>query len=273
MSKASDDTTAAPWDPADYARHSSLQKAMASEVLALLELGGSEHILDVGCGDGRLTARVADRVPEGQVLGVDASPDMVAFAAATFVQCASRPRDNLRFEVADARELRYRHAYDLVVSFNALHWVPEQVEALRGIAAALRPAGRAQLRLVVKGEVTSLEAVAEQVRQDSRWAPQFEGFRDPYLRLTAAAYAALAERVGLRVLDQRTNARSWDFKTDAAFFGFCKAGFGAWTRRLMESDADTYVHDVIRSYRLALAAPPEEMNLFRFYQLDITLST
>jgi trans-aconitate 2-methyltransferase len=273
MSKVSDDTSAAPWDPAAYARHSSLQEAMASEVFALLRLRGSEHVLDVGCGDGRLTAHIADRVPDGEVLGVDASADMIAFATATFVNGGPRPRDNLRFEVADARALHYPRAYDLVASFNALHWVPEQAAALRGIAAALRPAGRAQLRLVAKGELVSLEAVAEQVRQEPRWASHFEGFHDPYLRLTADEYAALAQREGLRVVGMRMQERCWDFKSDEAFFGFCTAGFGAWTRRLTPSEAGTYVCEVIRSYRLALAAPPEETNLFRFYQLDITLTS
>ena len=75
MLKTSDDAAAAPWDAADYAQHSSLQEAMAGEVMALLNLRGNERVLDVGCGDGRLTARIAERLPDGDVLGVDASVD------------------------------------------------------------------------------------------------------------------------------------------------------------------------------------------------------
>lgn len=59
------------WNAAEYARRSGLQEAMAEEVLALLDLGGSERVLDVGCGDGRITAEVAARVPQGAVVGVD----------------------------------------------------------------------------------------------------------------------------------------------------------------------------------------------------------
>lgn len=271
MLKTSDDAAAAPWDAADYAQHSSLQEAMAGEVMALLNLRGNERVLDVGCGDGRLTARIAERLPDGDVLGVDASPDMVRFATSTLAQGASGSPHNLRFEVADARTLPYHSAFDLIVSFNALHWVPEQTPALRGIAAALRPSGSAQLRLVVKGDVVSLEAVAERVRQEPRWAPHFDNFRDPYLRLTADEYAALAEHEGLKVLTQRTHLRSWDFHSDTAFFGFCKAGFGAWTRRLAPDDGDLYVHEVILAYQLAQAAPLAGKNVFRFYQMDITL--
>ena len=61
------------WAAAEYARRSQLQESMAAEVLALLELKGSEHVLDVGCGDGKITAQIAARVPHGAVVGVDAS--------------------------------------------------------------------------------------------------------------------------------------------------------------------------------------------------------
>ena len=257
------------WQAADYSRHSSLQEAMADEVLAMLDLEGHEHVLDVGCGDGRLTARIADRVPSGMVVGVDASPDMIAFAAAHFGHAGTEPRANLRFEVADARSLDYANQFDLAVSFNALHWVPEQGAALRGIAASLKSDGRALLRLVVKGSVRSLEEVAEATRRSPRWVSHFDGFVDPYLRLDDRKYAALAQQQGLRVLHQHTHLKTWDFKTHDAFFGFCRAGFGAWTNRLEKSDRDTFVEDVITAYRAAGGASAAEANVFRFYQMDI----
>ncbi len=109
---------------------------MAEEVLSLLDLKGTEQILDVGCGNGKTTAEIAARVPQGAVVGVDASADMIAFAAA---HGALHP--NLQFAVADARHLPYQHQFDLVVSFNALHWIPEQEQALKSIHSALKPDG------------------------------------------------------------------------------------------------------------------------------------
>jgi len=245
---------------------------MAEEVLSQLDLRGDERVLDVGCGDGRLSARIADRLADGSVLGVDASADMIAFAAAHYGAGGVEPRANLRFELADVRSLHYPAGFDLLASFNALHWVAEQDAALRSIAASLRPRGRALLRLVVKGERTSLEEVAERVRQSPRWSSRFAGFIDPYLRLDAAQYAALAEQQGLCVLFQRTVERSWDFRTHAAFFGFCRAGFGAWTQRLVEAQRDAFVEEVIAAYRQGHAPGEVEANTFRFYQMDITLA-
>ena len=87
----------------------------------------------MGCGDGKLSARIAARLPRGAVLGVDASADMIAFARRQF---AAEGLTNLRFEVADARQLDFAARFDRVVSFNALHWVPQLGETLRGISRA-----------------------------------------------------------------------------------------------------------------------------------------
>src|SRR5688572_30790702 len=161
------------WKASEYHRESGLQQAMADEQLGRLTLDGGERVLDVGCGDGKITAQIAARVPRGSAVGVDPSRDMIAFAAGRF---GPPVHPNLRFEVADARRLPYRDEFDLVVSFNALHWVPEQDAALASIRAALKPGGRALLRLVPAGPRESLEAVIEEVRQRPRWAGNFAGF-------------------------------------------------------------------------------------------------
>src|SRR4030095_15665404 len=113
-------------------------------------LNGSERILDVGCGEGKITAEIASRVPRGLVVGVDPSHDMIGFAQKHFTLAISTGASlgNLRFEVADARRLSFKDEFDLAVSFNALHWIPEQDAALRAIRSALIPGGKAQFRLV-----------------------------------------------------------------------------------------------------------------------------
>src|SRR5262249_55030871 len=163
----------AEWNAGEYNRHSSLQAALAEEQLGRLTLSGAERVLDVGCGDGKITAEIAARVPRGSVLGVDPSHNMIAFAARHFAPT----RPNLRFEVADVRRLTYREEFDRVVSFNALHWVPEQGAALRSICTALVGAGQALLRLVPAGRRKSLEDVIEDVRRSARWAGSFTGFQ------------------------------------------------------------------------------------------------
>ena len=257
------------WNADEYARGSSLQAAMAAEVLALARFDGHEQVLDVGCGDGRITAEIGARVPRGSATGVDPSRAMIAHATATF---GSAAHPNLRFDVGDARTLAFHDAFDRVVSFNALHWVPEQEAALRSIRRAMKPGATAQLRLVPDGARASVETVAESVRRHPRWAPHFERFRDPYLHATPPQYEAMATHAGLRVTSLDVADKAWDFGTRAAFHAFCAMGMRAWTERLPETERDAFVADVVEAYLRAIGAPPGESGVFRFYQMDVALA-
>ena len=160
------------WNAAEYATVSELQRAMAAEALSLLNLKGTERVLDLGCGNGKVMAEIAARVPEGAVVGIDASADMIAFASDHF---GSTVLCNLRFETADIRCLAFREEFDLVVSFNALHWIPEQDQALRSIHSAMKPDGLAQVRLVPAGRRKSIENVLEETRLSPNWVRYFRG--------------------------------------------------------------------------------------------------
>jgi len=121
---------------------------------------------------------------------------MVRYAQRQF---GADQRPNLRFEADDARSLGFDARFDLVVSFNALHWVPEQADASRGIHRALKPYGLAHLRLVTRAALTSLEEVAEAVRREPHWADAFASFTDPCehrLSTYNATYLELALRTG-----------------------------------------------------------------------------
>jgi trans-aconitate methyltransferase len=256
------------WNAGEYNQHSSLQATIAKEQLVRLTLEGAERILDIGCGDGKITAEIAARVPRGSVLGVDPSRDMIAFANRHFSP-ATRP--NLRFEVADVRHLTYRQEFDRVVSFNALHWVPEQDLALRSIRAALVDAGSALLRFVPQGERRSLEDVIEDVRRSARWAGFFTDFRQPYAHFLPEEYEDLANRNGLRVVRMGLEDRAWDFQTREAFAAFARATFVAWTRQLPETDWPAFSSEVLDRYRTVAAGSPQEANTFKFYQLEVVL--
>jgi trans-aconitate 2-methyltransferase len=256
------------WHASDYYSQSSLQQAMAQEQIGRLALEGNERILDIGCGDGKVTAAIAARVPRGSVLGVDPSRDMVAFASSHFGPPAHA---NLRFEVADARALPFRDEFDLVVSFNVLHWVPEQAAALASIRAALKATGRALLRTVPQGQRKCLEDVIEDVRQRPRWANNFAGFRTPFKHFTPDEYRALAADSGLRVLGLRVQDKAWDFKTREAFFAFARATFVQWTRYLRESEWQAFIAVVLDLYQTVAADRASEANTFKFYQMEVEL--
>ena len=253
------------WNALGYEKISALQRTMAAEALSLLTLQGEEHILDLGCGNGTVTAGIASLVPRGSVVGVDASTDMIALATESF---GAQTYPNLRFEVSDIRTIRFVDQFDLVVSFNALHWIPQQEEALKAIRAAMKPGGEAQLRFVPKGSRKSLEDVLEETRRSEKWSSYFNGYQDPYLHLTAEEYAALAEKTGLRVVRTEVNDKSWDFGSRDGFFTFGSVTFVEWTRRLPEEAKPEFIRDVLDRYSAVVG----DDHTFRFYQMDIRLT-
>lgn len=257
------------WHASDYHRESGLQQAMADEQLSRLTLDGDERVLDVGCGDGKITAQIAARLPRGSALGVDPSKDMIAFASSRF-----GPPDhaNLRFEVADARRLPYREEFDLVVSFNALHWVPEGEDALRAMRATLKPGGRALLRMVPDGPRECIEDVIEEIRKRPRWAGHFTGFRQPYAHFKPEEYGAMAQRAGFRVERLHVDDKAWDFKTREAFAAWANATCVEWTQHLPKEDWDAFITELLDRYQAVAATGPQDANTFKFYQMEAELT-
>lgn len=256
------------WNADDYAHQSSLQLAMANEQLRSLTLRGDERVLDVGCGDGKITAQIAERVPAGSVIGVDPSKDMIAFASNHF---PPQSHPNLRFEVADARRLPFPNEFDLVVTFNALHWVPEQEMAWRSIHAALKAGGRVIGRMVSEGSRKSLEDVLEETRQQPRWEKYFGGFRQPFVHLTIEEYRDLVQRCGFEVQRVSVANKAWDFQSRAGFTAFGEATFVEWTRRIPKAEWHEFINDVLDRYQNVAADKPSEANTFKFCQMAFEL--
>jgi trans-aconitate 2-methyltransferase len=255
------------WDASEYHQRSALQKWLADRSLGSLDLGGWERVLDIGCGDGKVTAEIAERLPRGAVVGVDPSTRMIDFAREHFA--ANHP--NLSFAVGDAVRLPYRDAFDLVVSFNALHWVPDQTAALCCIRDAMRPKGRSLLQFVSRGPRRSLEDVIEETREDPRWSSHFAGYHRPYLHLTPEEYRRLAESCGLRVDRLDVALESWDFGSWAAFAAFGRVTFVEWTGRVPAAEQAEFVADVLDRYRRLGDGSAADAAVFHFYQMKIAL--
>ena len=255
------------WNATEYSRRSALQKWLADKSLAGLDLAGTERVLDVGCGDGKITAEIAERLPGGSIVGIDPSTRMIAFAREHFVAGHA----NLGFEVGDATRLSYRDAFDLVVSFNALHWVRDQAAALRCIRDAMRPAGRAFLQLVALGARESLEAVIEETREFARWSRHFTDYRRPYLHLPPDEYRRMAEGSGLRVDRLDVALEAWDFGSRAAFADFGNVTFVEWTRNIPEAERPAFIADVLDRYQRLGDGSRADGAVFHFYQMRIVL--
>ena len=229
------------WSGRDYVEVSNLQRAMATEALASLRFGHDDRVLDIGCGDGYLTRAVAGMVPDGFSVGVDASPGMIATAHASRRAGPSGPW----FVVGDARRLPFAEHFDAVVSFNALHGVPEQQRALSEIASVLHQGGRALVQVVCAGPRTSLESTAMALCQRPRWATWFDGFTAPFVHVDPQGYGELAASAGLTLDDLAVSDREWDFGSRSNFARWCSVGSTAWTDRIPVENREQFVENEV----------------------------
>jgi trans-aconitate 2-methyltransferase len=164
------------WDAAAYHRVSAPQVAMAQAVLDRLELAGDEVVLDAGCGSGRVTRLLLERLPRGRVIAVDASDEMVARAR---VELAGTRADVRRADLARLR-LEPGEQVDAVFSNAVLHWVPDHDAAFARLAAALRPGGRMSIQCGGEGNVAGVHAAALAAAADAGLADRFEGWPGPW---------------------------------------------------------------------------------------------
>jgi trans-aconitate 2-methyltransferase len=244
-----DDGGVADWDGLSYRKVSALQMWLATQSLAGVSMAGDERVLDVGCGDGRITAAIADQLPDGSILGIDPSPRMI-----TAARSLESPR--LRFVPGDVLTMDFRDEFDAVVSFNALHWVPDQHAALTRVRAALRDRAWALVQVVCAGKRPSLEAVAMRTCGQPVWREHFTDFRAPFVHVDPARYAELAAGAGLALTDREVSDRSWDFDSGEEFARWCRVGFDSWTARLPDdAAAEAFVADVLGTYERITGSP------------------
>jgi trans-aconitate methyltransferase len=209
----------AKWNAADYAANSVVQQTWARELIAKLRLRGHEHILDVGCGDGKVTAEIARALPGGLAVGVDASPEMIAFARKTF-PAQKNPR--LTFDVMDARKVKFDQAFDLIFSNAALHWVDDHQAFLRGASACLRPGGRLIVSCGGRGNAHDVFVALRPEMRLKRWRPFFRRMPKPYFFYSPEAYEKWLPRFGFKTVRVRLTPK------DATYPG--RDGFAAWLR-------------------------------------------
>jgi trans-aconitate methyltransferase len=209
----------AKWNAADYAANSVVQQTWARELIAKLNLRGDEHILDVGCGDGKVTAEIAHALPDGLVVGIDASPQMIAFAKKTF---PAKKNPNLKFQVMDARKIKFARQFDLIFSNAALHWVDDHEKILRGASAVLKPGGRLVVSCGGKGNAQDVFVALRPEMRLKRWREFFRQMPTPYFFHAPGDYKRWLPKFGFKIQKLKLAPK------DATYEG--ADGFATWLR-------------------------------------------
>lgn len=232
------------WAPADYAANSSAQFAWARELIARLDLQGNERVLDVGCGDGKITAELASRLPHGEVIGVDNSSEMIRYAQVAFPSCAHL---NLDFRVMDARHLRFEKPFDLVFSNAALHWVDDHASFLLGAAKCVRDGGRLVVSCGGKGNAQEVFAVLRSRMPLIKWRGFFRRMKAPYFFHRPEDYEKWLLRAGFRPLSIRLVPKDTAFNRES-LAAWLRTTWLPYTQRVPEKLREEFIVSVVDRY-------------------------
>ncbi|MBN2144620.1 MAG: class I SAM-dependent methyltransferase [Candidatus Aureabacteria bacterium] len=125
-----------------------------------------EPVLDIGCGDGKVTALLALSVPQGSVTGIDNSEKMISFAQENF---PSSRCPNSNFIRMDAADLIFREQFDVVYFNAALHWIKDRTSVLRGVEKSLKSSGRLLFQMGGKGNAKDILDIVEALVSEDPW--------------------------------------------------------------------------------------------------------
>lgn len=237
------------WVGAEYHENSQLQAHWADRFFFKhYDFKGDESILDIGSGDGKLTARIAGLASQGKVIGIDNSHLMIKEA-----QKQHADRKNLLFIMQDANDTQFYQAhanqFDLIVSFSTLHWVQDQKAVLQGIHHALKPNAKCYLKLSSKGG-DPIQDIADKFSSVSKYKALFKTFHDPMTRFSPDEYKKLLEQNQLTLISIKDSEEKDQIKGRENLIKQIKSWLPHYhyLKQHNVAMAEQYINDVIDAY-------------------------
>ena len=223
------------WDAATYDRIADPMTRWGSAVLDRLQLAGTERVLDAGCGSGRVTERLAERLPHGRVVALDGSRSMIEAAR----ERLARFGDRIEFVVADlGRPLPLSEPVDAILSTATFHWVPDHEALFRNLAAVVRPGGRLVAQCGGVGNIASIKAILATVG---------DGWLGPAHYETPEATRSRLEAAGFVDVETWLNPEPTPIEPGEPLETYlATVVLGAHLERLPEADRAAFVHEVAR---------------------------
>lgn len=233
------------WNAQEYAKSSSAQQQWAMELIAKLHLKGTERVLDVGCGDGKITAALAKQLPDGSVVGIDNSKEMINFSQKTFPK-SEYP--NLSFKVMDASALTFRHEFDIVFSGSVLHWIADHRPVLSGIKRSLKPGGRILLQMGGKGNAAEIFDSMGDPRNSVKWGKYFENFPAPWNFYGPEEYKPWLAEAGFKKTRVELVPKDMVQKGREGLAGWVRTTWLPYIARVPETMREEFIDEVVGKY-------------------------
>ena len=256
------------WNAGVYHRVSNPHVEWGLPVLARLPLNGHELVLDIGCGTGRLTEKLLERLPDGRGIGIDLSANMLSVA---HEYLSPKFGAQIQFVFADATALPFSEAADAVFSTATFHWVLNHPRLFRSIHAALKPGGRLVAQCGGGPNLARTKQMCIAVMNRPAFASCFAGWREPWeypdaettaRRLAAAGFVGIRTNVEPAPVVQPDAAAYREFVTNV----ICRPYLAQLPEQQLR---DRFIDELTE--QAAATDPPFELDYWRL-NIDATRS-
>lgn len=182
------------WNAEQYIKNSQADQNFAQSLLSDIDLKGNENILDIGCGDGRITLELAKKVPKGNVIGIDPSDSMINKARKL---TQNTDLDNIHFIQGNAETFAINEKFDIIVAIHVMHWIKNQKQAFHNIFDHLTSNGKVYLMMAPAKEDLPFERALKNAvalhKQD------FTNFKNPMYFYDMETYRKLMVESGFHI--------------------------------------------------------------------------
>ncbi|WP_103670602.1 trans-aconitate 2-methyltransferase [Pseudanabaena sp. BC1403] len=249
-----------------YSRLDLVHHEPAMRLLSSLNLKGDETILDICCGDGKLTAAISLLVPNGSVVGIDISEEIINFATSKFPRSVY---SNLDFEIGDAKKMDFYERFDLVVSFGSLHAITEHETILKRIYTSLKQHGRLAIQFAGKAKPNDFQSLIITLLKSEKWKSQLTE------EVTYSFYEIEEYREILNLcklhnakIDISIGESKYQRKED--FYSYSYDAWLSLSSRIPEDLYASFIDDLVELY--IQYNPPDDNNILhvKFICLEVT---
>lgn len=256
------------WNAEDYVTNSKSQQLWAKELIDKLNLKGNETVLDLGCGDGRITCEISTRLSSGKVIGIDSSSDMIKLASQRY---PANQYNNLKFLIGDASNLQFNNEFNVVFSNATLHWIKEHIPVLKGIYNSLLPGGFALFQMGGKGNAEDILTVLSDLMRDNNWAKYFLDFNFSYGFYGPDVYKKWVEQTGFNVKRIELIPKDMVHKNSGELAGWIRTTWLPYTQRIPDILRDKFINELVDNYLLKIPYDDKGNIHIKMYRLEVEI--
>jgi trans-aconitate methyltransferase len=233
------------WNAQEYEKNSNNQKLWGIELISKLNLKENEKILDLGCGDGKISVELARRASNGYVIGVDSSSQMIELARKRY---SSGNFKNLSFMVSNASNLTFENEFDIVFSNAVLHWIKDHIPVLYGVNRSLKEKGKILFQMGGEGNASEILDGLSILIKNEKWAKYFYNFESPYGFYNPAQYEEWLAQTGFKVIHTELIPKDMIHENPSALAGWIRTTWLPYTEKIPSNERDLFIDELVRLY-------------------------